>query len=125
MILAALWANTFGIWLVFVAISATFLLCFVAVRANVPSDPVPLMGVTLSMLLSGMAIWVLAQISCVFCTGFSITGCPTGYTVRAYTTDSGEKLYVTPANAGYDQVSAERCFTNTRGAEQAGYGAAR
>ncbi len=121
LLLAALWANAFGFWIVFVAVSAAFLLCYIAVRANVPSDPVPLMGVTLSMFLSGMAIWVLAQLSCVFCVGFSITGCPSNYPVRAYTTAEGGKTYVLPGNPQYDQVNAEHCFINVRTAEDAGF----
>ena len=58
--LAALWASTFGLWIVFVAVSAAFLLCYMAVRANMSSDPIPLMGVTVSMLLS-CANWLMTK----------------------------------------------------------------
>jgi Yip1 domain len=106
-----------GIIVVIVAISWALGLCYVAIRGTVQGDEVQTLGVTLSILLATFGLWVIAQTTCVFCAGFTLTGCPPSNPVKGVRASDGTKSIYLPSTPGYEQISAERCFSGTLAAE--------
>jgi hypothetical protein len=121
LLFAGFWAAPFGLWLVLVGVSASFLLSYLALRSTLPGEPMGTMIAAVSFLVAGLFVWYLHRPPVCSARASRPLAVRPHTRSKGVQNPDGTRAHYAPGSSSYDEVGAERCFGNERGAADAGY----